>query len=128
VIALDPNAWQVAHVAGEFWRIKPATPAAMAILSDILDLSGGAQIQAINAFLAEHLHVDDLQRMVDRMTDPDDTFGSDGGYQDLYRAAVTAGTARPFWQSSALPRQPHTAGGLSEPSWLSAVWGHHSHN
>lgn len=116
VIALDPNAWQLVHVAGYFWRVRPATPQAVAMLTAILETKGGAQVQAINTFLAAQLHPDDLRRMLERMMDPDDTGFDHDEYTELYRAAVTVGTARPFLQSSAFPELRLTRGGLFAPN------------
>lgn len=122
VAAMDPNAWQLVHVAGVFWRVRVPTPSALGLLAEILETKGGAQVQTINMFLANHMHPDDLAVMLDRMTDPDDSFDA-SAYQELYRATVTVGTARPFSQSSPSSGPPPIRGVSSEPSWLSAVWG-----
>lgn len=122
VAAMDPNAWQLVHVADTFWRVRQPTPSALGLLAEILETKGGAQVQTINMFLANHMHPDDLASMLDRMTDPDDSFGSTE-YQELYRATVTVGTARPFSPSSPSSAPPPIRGVSSEPSWLSAVWG-----
>lgn len=122
IASLDPNAWHLVHVADYFWRVKVPTPSALGLLSEILERRGGSQLQAINMFLANHMHPDDLSRMLLRMTDPDDEFGQTD-YQELYRATVTVGTARPFSRSSDSSGPLYTAGASSEPSWLSAAWG-----
>jgi hypothetical protein len=110
VAMLDPNAWHFLHVAGEMWRVKVPDAASLQSLNQIAQLSGGAQVEAINALLARHMHMDDFSRMLERMVDPEDTFGA-AEYRDLYRKLVTTGTSRPFWQSSGLPApQPITGG------------------
>lgn len=115
IALLDPAAWQVVHAGGRFWRTKMPTPSALGLLSEIVESRGGAQVSAINMFLASHMHPEDLMVVLDRMTDPDDEFsGSD--YQDLYRAVVTVGTARPFQPSSVSFAPLPTAGAPSAPS------------
>ena len=113
---LDPDAWQVVHAGGTFWRVRTATPAALALLSQLPDLKGGEQVTVINRFIGEHMHPDDFATLLERMVDPEDSFGADE-YQDLYRQMVTVGTARPFWQSSDSPAQPHTTGVRFAQSW-----------
>lgn len=125
IAAADPNAWHMVHVADYFWRVKIPTPSALGLLNEILDRRGGSQLQAINMFLSTHMHPDDLRRMLERMTDPDDEFGQ-SEYQELYRATVTVGTARPFSRSSVSSELRRTVGELSAPSWLSAARGHRS--
>lgn len=122
IAMLDPNAWQAVFVAGQVWRVKVPTPSALGLLGEILERKGGSQVQAINMFLAAHMHSDDLATMLTRMSDPDDSFGGDE-YQELYRQTVTVGTARPFSRSSDSSGPLYTAGASSEPSWLSAAWG-----
>ena len=122
---MDPDAWQLVHVADYFWRVKPARPEALGLLTAIVESKGGLQVQAINEFLARHMHADDLQRMLERMTDPDDDFGQTE-YQELYRATVTLGTARPFLLSSLSPARRLIAGGSFDPGSHWAALGRHS--
>lgn len=112
----DPDAWQLVHVAGMFWRVKVPTPNALGLLAEIQELKGGSQVQAINMFLANHLHPEDMSEMLARMTDPEDSFGA-AEYQELYRATVTVGTARPFSRSSGSSGPPLRIGAVSEPSY-----------
>jgi hypothetical protein len=109
---LDPEGWNVIHVAGHYWRVRHPNADALAQLNEIMDHKGGEQIQAINAFLARHLHPEDMSYMLFRMTDPDDSFSSTD-YQALYRQVVTCGTARPFWLCSDWSGPPRRTG---EPS------------
>lgn len=111
----DPNAWQVRHVGGLFWRLRPPQTTSLDLLARIAQSKGGAQLVLINEFLLLHLHPDDAASLVTRMVDPDDGFGT-AEYQELYRAAVTVGTARPFGPWSRSLRWPPTAGGSSAPS------------
>lgn len=122
---LDPNAYTMVHVGEYFWRVKVPTPEALKALAEVPDLKGGEQIHAMNAFLQHHMHPDDFRLAVRRLLDPDDSFTAER-YTDLYRQAVTVGTARPFRPSSGSPALLSTAGGLSEPSWLSAAYRHRS--
>lgn len=98
VTAMDPDAWRVVMAGGMAWRAKVPSANAIGLLSEIIDSRGGTQIRTINMFLAAHLHAEDMARMLERMVAPDDSFGN-ADYQDLYRAVVTLGTARPFWLS-----------------------------
>lgn len=116
IAALDPNAWQMVHVADRFWRVKMPTPNALGLLAEIIEQKGGAQLQAMNMFLSNHLHPDDMAEMLGKLTDPEDPFGA-AEYQELYRATVTVGTARPFSQSSASSGPPRTTGATFEPSY-----------
>lgn len=106
---LDPDAWHFVHVGAHFWRVKTPTANSIGLLAEILERKGGHQISAINMFLAAHMHPDDLNTLLDRMSDPDDSF-SGGDYQQLYRDVVTAGTARPFRPSSVSYAPLPTAG------------------
>lgn len=118
---LQPDAWQTVMAAEMFWRVRPSVPAELDALMTISELSGGAQVQAMNAYIARNMHPDDIALMLEKMTDPDDPFGSQE-YQAVYRAVVTAGTARPFWQSSASSARPFTPGALCEPSYVSVAF------
>lgn len=125
MILMDPTAYTVVFVGDYFWRLKVPGCAALQDLATVAEAQGGAQIHAINAFLQRHLHPEDFALILRRLLNPDDTFNSEH-YMDLYRQAVTAGTARPFRQWWASPALPHSAGGSSEPSWLSAAYHHRS--
>lgn len=121
MVLLDPNAYTCIHVCDYFWRVKVPGPGALREVAAVADAKGGAQIQAINCFLQAHLHPEDFPLVLRRMLDPDDHF-TDTHYMDLYRQAVTVGTARPFQRSWALPARPSPAGGLSGQNWHSAVY------
>lgn len=125
VAALQPDAWQIVHAAELFWRVRPPAPAELEALTAIPELSGGAQVQAMNSFLARNMHPDDIALMLEKMTDPDDSFGTQE-YQAVYRAVVTAGTARPFWQSSGSPAPLLTRGEPYGPNWLFPAYRHRS--
>lgn len=125
MVLLDPNAYTVIHVGDYFWRVKVPGPAALRAVAAVADAKGGEQIQAINAFLQAHLHPVDFPLVLRRLLDPDDPF-TEAQYMDLYRQAVTVGTARPFQRSWASPGPPPSIGGSSEPSWLWAAYRHRS--
>lgn len=118
---MSPDAYTLVQVEGYFWRIKIPTPEALKHLAGVPDLEGSEQIHAMNAFLQRHIHPDDFRLVLQRMLDPDDTFTAEH-YTDLYRQAVTVGTARPFRLSSASPARLSIAGGLFEQSWHSQVF------
>lgn len=120
---LTPDSYTCISVGDYFWRVKVPGPAALQRVADIAEAKGGAQIHAINAFLQEHLHPEDFQLVLRRLLTPDDTFTNDH-YMDLYRQAVTVGTARPFQRSWASPARPSSPGVLSEQNWLSAAYRH----
>lgn len=119
--ALRPDDWQMVHAAEMFWRVHVPGPAELSALTAIPEMKGGDQVKAMNAFIARHMHPEDLGVMLEKMTDPQDPFDSHD-YQAVYRAVVTAGTARPFWQSSASRVPPSTVGALFEPSYTSVVF------
>lgn len=121
VTALDPDAWHLVHVADRFWRVKVPTPNAIGLLAEIIEQKGGAQLQAMNMFIAHHMHPDDLALMLMKMADPEDSFGAQD-YQELYRATVTVGTARPFSRSSASSGPPFITGAQFEPSYPSVAF------
>lgn len=101
--------WHSVLVAGQTWRFKVADPVAIALLAEIAELSGGPQLQATARLLRRQMHDDDFVRMVNRMSDPGDEFGH-VELMELYRHAVTVGTARPFELSSASRERLRTAG------------------
>lgn len=120
-LALGTRDWQLIHVADRFWRVKVPTPNAIGLLAEIIELKGGAQLQAMNMFIAHHMHPEDTAFMLEKMADPEDSFGATE-YQEIYRSIVTAGTARPFSRSSASSRPPSITGVSFEPSYPSVVF------
>jgi len=122
---LDANAYQPILLADDVWRVKVPLPSALADLSAIAEADGGAQIKAINGYLRKHMHPDDFQKVLRRLLGPDDPFSADD-YMELYRLAVTRGTARPFQQSWGWPVPPPTAGASSARSSRSAASRHRS--
>lgn len=122
---LDPNAWHVVIVRDTAWRVKVPSPTALGMVSEIGSLSGGARIQAISSYLQIHLHPDDLRQMLRRMLTPKDAFDANA-WTELYRAAVTVGTARPFPPFSGLPERRLPIGALFEGNWRLAGHPHHS--
>lgn len=112
---LNPNGYTMISVGDYFWRVKVPGPVALQRVADIAEAKGGAQIHAINAFLQEHLHPEDFHLVLRRLLNPDDTF-TNNHYMDLYRQAVTVGTARPFRQLWASPAQQSSRGGSSARS------------
>lgn len=122
---MDPDAYTLVHVGDYFWRVKVPSPGVLKQLADIPDLTGGDRIKAMNIFLQRHLDPEDFRLVVRRLLNPDDAFSAEM-YTDLYRQAVTVGTARPFRLSSVSPGRRSTAGGLSEPSWPLAAYRHRS--
>lgn len=112
----DPNAWQVTFIGGAAWRLRIPTPADLGVLAEVATLKGGAQVDALNRFVLGHLHPDDVEPLLNHMADPDVAFGGDQ-FQELYRFAVTVGTARPFGPWSVSRQLLHSAGGPSGRSW-----------
>lgn len=108
----DPNAYTMVHVGGYFWRARVPGPAALKDVATVADSRSGDQLHAINSFLHAHLHPDDFAIAARRLLTPDDAFSTED-YIDLYRAAVTVGTARPFPQSSASRARRRSRGGSS---------------
>jgi hypothetical protein len=115
----DPAGYTLLHIADYFWRVKVPGTAALRDLAAVPDLKGGEQIKAMNAFLVRHMHPEDFRWAVQRLLDPDDVFSSEH-YMDLYRQAVTVGTARPFRLSSDSHALRSIVGASFEPSWRSA--------
>jgi hypothetical protein len=102
-------------VGGKMWRLKVPDTLALKLITDIHDAPGGQQIQLINAFLQRQLHPVDFQQVLRRLLNPDDTFTTDE-YMELYRRAVTVGTARPFRRSSGSREQRRSHGERSARS------------
>lgn len=118
---MEPDAYTLVHVGEYFWRIRVPAPEVLKHLSEVPDLTGAERIKAMNSFLQHHLHPEDFRLVVRRLLNPDDAFSAEL-YTDLYRQAVTVGTARPFRLSSASPVRLSIAGGLFEQSWHSQVF------
>jgi hypothetical protein len=118
---LDPTGYTTVHDGEHFWRVKVPGPVALQRVAEIADASGGQQILAINAFLRDHMHPEDFALILRRLLNPDDTF-TNVHYMELYRQAVTVGTARPFRQLWASPAPPSTAGASSVRSSPSPVF------
>lgn len=119
---LDPSGYSLVHVDDYFWRVRVPGPEALKEVAN-LPQSGGAQLMAIGTFLQRYLHPDDFRRAIQCLLDPDSSFTGEH-YYELYRAAVTVGTARPFRQFSDLPGPQLTAGALSGQNWLSVAYRH----
>lgn len=117
----QPGTWHTAFVGGMAWRLKVPLPSALGLLSEIIDTVGGAQVKVINGFMIMHMHPGDLETMLCRMLDPEDPFGGEE-FIELYRAAVTVGTARPFSLSSTSAELRPTGGGRFEPALLLPEW------
>lgn len=115
ITAADPHAWHAVLVGGSAWRLKLPTPAAMGLLAEAARSRGQAQVDAFNGFVLSHLHPDDVPALLMRMADPDDSFGGDE-FRELYRLAVTVGTARPFAPWSVSAPQVSSPGGWYAPS------------
>lgn len=124
IAMLDPNAWHPVLAGGAVWRVKIASPELIGQLAEIMTKGGGAQVTAINGYLGAVMHPGDLAAMMKRMMNPNDVF--DGkAFQDLWRGAVTVGTARPFQRSWGSFEPPATAGEPFEPSSLSRACRRH---
>lgn len=109
------SAYHQVEVGGIFWRMRTPPPEALKILGLLPEAKGGEQIKLMNSMLQLCLHPDDLQKVMAMMLDPDSSFSS-ADYMMLYRRAATAGTARPFRQSSASQGPPRTRGGRFDRS------------
>lgn len=120
-LSVTTDDWQVVHVCGEFWRVKTPSSSSLGLLAEIVDSKGAHQVKTVNMFLAAHMHPEDMARMLERMIDPEDVFGPTD-YTELYRSAVTVGTARPFSRSSASPAPPPTDGESFAQSLLWEGW------
>lgn len=118
---MTPGSYTMVYAGSQFWRVKVATPAELQDLAQVPELKGGAQIIAMNSFLQRHLHPEDFRLVIRRMLDPDDSFTAEN-YSEMYRLAVTVGTARPFLLSSASHERPSTAGASSVRSSPSPVF------
>jgi hypothetical protein len=123
LVLLDPNSYTPVHVRDFFWRVKPPGPAALQAVAAVADAKGGQQIHAINSFLQVHMHPEDFRHVIMRLLDPNDLF-DDHDYMDLYRQAVTVGTARPFRQWWASLGPPPPAGASSARSSRSGASRH----
>jgi hypothetical protein len=109
--------WATVVAGGATWRVRVPDAHSLGPLVEAQNASGGERIRSMSAFLVRQMHPEDMATLLDRMADPDDSFDEDD-YQELYRAAVTVGTARPFWQSSRWLSPPRITGGPCGPGSL----------
>jgi hypothetical protein len=112
---LDPAGVFPLVVGDAIWRVRRPGPEALKQVADVAEASGAAQLAAIHAFMVKHMVTEDFNRVVGRLLDPDDPFTA-ADYMELYRLAVTVGTARPFLLLSGLPARRSSPGGLSARS------------
>lgn len=108
------GAWVPIMAGGGVWRVRVPDASALAPLVDAHTAQGAQRVRLLSEFLVRQMHADDMAVLLNRMSDPDDPF-DEVAYNELYRAAVTVGTARPFWQSSPSPAQRRITGGPSAP-------------
>jgi hypothetical protein len=111
--AINEGLWMVVTVDGDAWRAKQGQTARLDQLVEAMETEGGEQVRAMLAYLGEHMHPEDLMRVISRLMDPDDPMDM-GYFNRLWRAVVTVGTARPFPQLRASSVPSLITGGRCE--------------